>query len=246
MVSIPDVVERLSADGISLVDPLTSGEVADICSYLSNCEVYNGHVQAKADKMLPNPDAAQLARWPMFTTHMHDIIMAPHMFEAALDSYPIARAYFQEAPLLYSMNVFWTHPSHEVYHDTHGWHLDGDDRKQLVLFVYGTDVNAAEEGAHLYQIGTHRQNRSDMAPRPGQVIRQMLGPAGTAFMSDTTGIHVGIRPNKLRMLMWARWGVTDHPISYDWDKLSPIRRERIGGRYPQDPAMQDAVRLVVQ
>lgn len=245
MISIPDVVARLDSDGISLVDPMTYGEVADILAHLDACTVYNGHVKAKADKSLPGPVYAQAARWPMWTVDMHDVITAPHLFEAALESYPIARDYFREEPVLYSMNAFWTHPSEQLYMDTHGWHNDGDDRKQLVLFIYGTDVLTAENGGHLYQVGTHYQRRGYALNAAGPQ-RLITGTAGTAFMSDTTGQHVGIRPNQLRMLMWARWGVSTPPISYHWDRLSPCPRERLGDRYPQDPELQRVVRFVVQ
>lgn len=237
------VIDRLRTGGISLVEPLSSGEVADITDHLSRCAVYNAHVKAKATQQVIGPASGAALRWPAFTTAMEDIVLAPHMFEAALETYSIALEYFQEPPLLYSMNAFWTHPSDEVYLDTHGWHRDGDDRKQLVFFVFGTDVMNDAEGAHYYRLGS--VHLPDQMAHGCEVLR-VMGPAGTAFMSDTGGMHVGARPNKLRLLLWARWGVTDAPASYHWDQLAPIAKERMGDRYPADPALQHAVRLVVR
>lgn len=241
---LPHVVDNLRRDGISLVDPLTSGEIADINSHLANCQVYDAHVKVHSKQSLPNLAAAVASRWPAITVDMHDVVTAPHLLEAGMESMPIAREYFGEEPLLYSMNVFWTHPSDIHYHMTHGWHADGDDRKQLVLFVYGTDVEREEDGAHMYSVGSHG---GIAQPYTGQPVnpRTILGPAGTSFMCDTTGFHQGLRPNKLRMLLWARWGVTCPPDSYVWDKLSPVPRERLGDRYPSEEALQRAIRLVV-
>lgn len=243
MISTQDVVARLNADGISLVDPLTSGEVADVNAYLDRCTVYNAHVRANATKSATSPAVAAQLAWPAFTTDMEDIVTAPHIFEAALASMPIAASAFDEPPILYSMNAFWTHPSPEVYPDTHGWHRDTDDRKQLVLFVFGTDVTADEEGGHHYRVGSVRVPDAQVDQCDTRVI---LGPAGTAFMTNTLGMHMGVRPNKLRLLLWARWGVSRPPASYFWDKLKPVPRAKMGDRYPRDPLLQDAVRFVVQ
>ena len=83
--------------------------------------------------------------------------------------------------------------------DFHGWHGDawydqGVNReipRELKLAVYLTDVRS---GAFNYRVGSHRKQH----PRPVQnaelkdssdQIVEMLGPAGTAFMFDTSGIH---------------------------------------------------------
>jgi len=84
--------------------------------------------------------------------------------------------------------------------DFHGWHGDGwydqgmtqNIPKEVKLAVYLTDVSS---GAFNYIKGSHRQH----APRPIRTaelpavtktqIAEMTGPAGTAFLFDTSGIH---------------------------------------------------------
>jgi hypothetical protein len=82
----------------------------------------------------------------------------------------------------------------------HGWHGDAwydqetifEIPKEVKLAVYLTDVRS---GAFNYIKGSHRQQH----PRPvrddelgdlsGREIVEMAGPAGTAFLFDTSGIH---------------------------------------------------------
>lgn len=242
-------VELLRRNGIAYIDPLSAGEVADITSWFSNKIVFNGHVKAKADKAAPGPQDAAAMRWPAFSPDMRDVVTAPYLLESALSTFDIAKEYFGEQPRLYSMNAFWTHPSDQQYQDTHSWHRDGDDRKQLVVFTYGTDVMSPEQGGHYYQVGTHKVGDDalgrDFRQPPEEGVKLVLGPAGTRFMADTNGLHAGQRPNQLRLLLWARWGVSNPPASYHWDKLAPVPRSFIAGRYPADPEMQEAIRLVV-
>ena len=82
--------------------------------------------------------------------------------------------------------------------DFHGWHGDAWYDQQLShiprevkLAVYLTDVRS---GAFNYRVGSHRKQHPRPVPNaelkdsPDKVV-EMLGPAGTAFMFDTSGIH---------------------------------------------------------
>lgn len=245
-------IETIRRNGIVPLASLWPGEVAELRRHLEGCEVYNAHVQAKATE--PPAPFESAPPWPMMCHRMEDVVVAPHLFENALRLIPFVQRYFDgEAPLLYSMNAFWTQPAPGApeYLDTHGWHRDGDDRKQVVMFVYGTDVNVPADGAHLYQMGTHRIADADLGrdfrEPPPDGVQTVLGSRGRAFLADTGGLHLGLRPKTgRRMLAWARFGVTDPPASYVWDGLSPIPRAMLGSRYPSDPALQEAVRLIVR
>ncbi len=242
----------LKEAGIAPVRGLSVGELADIWRGLMHLPVYNAHVQAKStEKPVPLSRAMAERRWPMFCHSMQDIVALPHLFELALAQKPAIESYFEEPAVLYSMNIFHTQPAPNVpqYLDTHGWHRDGDDRKQCVVFVYGTAVSQDDEGAHLYQIGSHLKGDDELgrdfrAP-PENEVAHIHGPAGTAFLADTRGLHIGLRPqHRPRTLMWARWGVSQPPDSYGWDKLAPAPRASLGTRYPADPDLQRAIRFV--
>jgi hypothetical protein len=247
------VLNDMRRDGISRL-PITFPD-QDVIEHLVGAEVFNAHVAAKATASAKFGSAA-MANWPMFCHSMQDIVTAPHILETALSLYPLVQDYFGEPPLLYSMNAFWTQPvppNVPKYADTHWWHIDGDDRQQLVVFFMGTDIPTKEDGAHLYQRGSHKFYPNPSKERLGydyenphdSIVAVMTGSAGTIFLSDPRGMHMAPRPkSKPRMLAWARFGVSDPPVSYGWDKLSPVPRALIGDRFPSDPVLQQAIHLV--
>ena len=245
------VVDTLNKCGVAIAPwRMTTQKVADMIGFLDDCLVWPAHVMCKApaEQCKPLRDARGSGEWPVMSPRMMFTIGAPYFFEFALQSYAIAEAYFGEAPLLYSMNSFWTQPAGYSYVDTHGWHRDGDDRKQLAMFLMGTDTSDGD-GAHLYQRGTHRVDDNALGYHftspPGECVINVAGLPGTMFFSDPSGLHMGLRPTRPRMLAWARWGVSCPPASYLWDQLEPVPRAFMGDRYPADPKLQEAIRLVV-
>jgi hypothetical protein len=171
---------------------------------------------------------------------MTSVVTAPHFWEFALALLPQAAAYLGTVPHLYSMNAFWTRASDDLpMRDLQTWHRDYDDEKFLALFVYGTDVMGPDAGPHMFQKGTHESAES------GEV-EIIYGPAGTAFLADTRGLHVGMKPTSPdpRLILWARYGVSERPRSYDIDELSPVPSALLGDRYPQDVATREIVKLV--
>jgi hypothetical protein len=119
------------------------------------------------------------------------------------------------------------------------------------MFVFGVDVLEIEDGAHFYQRGSHRLRDDQLGYHfmfpTDSVLETVTGRAGTTFLTDTFGFHMGQRPTtKPRLLLWARWGVSNPPESYGWDQLRPASSALLGDRYPQDPELREAIRLVVQ
>jgi phytanoyl-CoA dioxygenase PhyH len=85
--------------------------------------------------------------------------------------------------------------------DFHGWHGDEwydqqqvskEIPKEVKLGFYLTDVRS---GAFNYIRGTHRKHHprrirtADLPAVPASQIAELTGPAGTAFLFDTSGIH---------------------------------------------------------
>lgn len=263
-------LDELRRDGIvKMPYTMIAADLFEMLAFLDECTVWPAHVAGKANqlRMKKLKDARQDGEWPAFAPTMDDVVCAPHWLEYAIRFYPIAKEYFGETTYLYSINVFWTQPAPSLYDETHTWHRDGDDRKQLGLFLFGADVG--EDGAHLYQRGTHRlpdgsppasaegtgsghphaeliasQGGDCLNPVPENVIH-MTGPAGTLFVEDPNGLHMGNRPGKPRMFAWARFGVSKPSASYQWDHLRPCPKHLIGVRYPSDPEIQEAISLVV-
>lgn len=84
--------------------------------------------------------------------------------------------------------------------DFHGWHGDAwydqsqtlEIHKEVKLAIYLTDVRS---GAFNYIKGTHRQqhprlvSNDELRSVDASQIAELAGPAGTAFLFDTSGIH---------------------------------------------------------
>lgn len=252
---IDDAVNSLKVDGIYVPpEPVMSRQqISEFRSYLSSVNVYRHHIAGKATETVPNFATAWKAGWHVFSPKMEDVILAPHWFETALSFYSLAKSFLPKQPRLYSISAFWTTPYEgPLYGDTQTWHRDQDDVCQMTLFMLGSDVNDPSEGAHLYQRGTHKIADGDLgrdppSPPPYGIVSTVYGPAGTLVIADTWGLHKAIRPAKLpRLLVWARYACANPPFTYINDGLKPVSKDLLGcGRYPEDPELQEAVRLVV-
>jgi hypothetical protein len=86
-------------------------------------------------------------------------------------------------------------------YDFHGWHGDawydqdkvkGAIPREVKLAFYLTDVNSGEfwyiKGSHGKQV-PRSVKAAEVADVPDERIAKMPGPAGTAFLFDTSGIH---------------------------------------------------------
>ncbi|MGE0332237.1 MAG: phytanoyl-CoA dioxygenase family protein [Ramlibacter sp.] len=92
------------------------------------------------------------------------------------------------------------------------YHRDVDDFRFVKLFVYLTDTDE-HNGAHSFVRGSHRSELftrrgiiSDEQVRahfPAQDIVTVKGPAGTAFLEDTWGIHRPLLATQGRRLIFS-------------------------------------------
>jgi hypothetical protein len=234
------IVRRLRRDGIAPVyPPLGRGQAQAIREHLRSTPTYPGHVRVYGDGV-PRSWEESAERFDVWCHDMATVVAAPYLWDLVISLLPTAGRYLAAPPRLYSLNAFWSRASAEApRRDLQTWHRDHDDERFLAMFLYGTDVLTAADGPHLFKRGTHEGTED------GEV-ESVYGPAGTAFLADTRGLHMGMQPTspEPRLLIWARWCVSERPWSYDQDRLSPVPADRLGDRYPKDPKVQDLVRLV--
>ncbi len=243
------MLDKLIRDGICVVDPMHGGDVLRLAQWMTASRLFPAHVATKATK--PHDTDITALKWPVFSPMMVDVLLAPYWFEHVLSFYPIVKEYLGGSPKLYSINAFFTTKYGERITDTQHWHRDHDDPNQLTVFMLGTDV-AEDDGSHYYVRGTHRDpwgtrvDLEDIQTTYDDQITKIYGPAGTTFLEDTNGLHRADKPiNNTRLLFWGRWGLLNPPESYYSDMIHPIPRGWLGERYPNDPELQDAIKLVV-
>lgn len=108
------------------------------------------------------------------------------------------------APTLAAIRVWWSTPAGDgTPEHAELFHRDADDLRFVKLFVYLTDVGD-DTGPHMFVVGSHRADKlaeirrysdEEVAAAFGtDAIRRFTGPAGTAFLEDTYGMHRGIPP----------------------------------------------------
>jgi hypothetical protein len=229
-------VQVLRRKGVCTLDPLTRVQTDELNEWLlSRPVVRDAHVpqlDRPGHALVPRADAADSE---CVCVAMGDAVRAPHLLERGMATIDAAEAYLERPPLAYSMNAFWTRPGPAgTRPDIQEFHRDLDDTKFLAMFVYLTDVLTFEDGPH--------QLRG-----PDGVERYLYGQAGTVFLADTSHEHRGIKPtSRERGIAWLRWGVSDPPMSYMWDRNEPIHSSWLGDRYPADPRLRRSIRLLVR
>ncbi|MCG7359744.1 hypothetical protein MHZ93_00540 [Roseomonas sp. ACRSG] len=147
------------------------------------------------------PPGTRMASYPLAS-----VVACPGLMSAINDPavLQIASEYLGCKPTLSSLGVRWSFPSPARPAETQLFHRDPDDWRFLKLFVYLTDVDA-ESGPHAYVLGSHR-TAATLRAKPYQrdalvqaygadKIQMVTGPAGTTFMADTHGIHMGVPPS---------------------------------------------------
>lgn len=224
------IVETVREFGYARAPGLTDYQVDEVRGHLCSRQVGLGcHVKHGTSGVT---DWSGRASSTVACWDMHDVILAPHLLELAMrQTDDVAEYLGVETPLLYSINAFCTQPGPHVRPDIQDWHRDSDDAKFIPMFVYLTDVG--DDAA--------QQVRTDAGAE-----HAITGNRGAAFFSNTMLMHRGLTPKfSERMIWWSRWGVSDPPPSYLWDKLSPLDARLLGDRYPEDPRLRSSIKLVV-
>lgn len=232
-----EVLIDLAVTGYSEIYSIRRDWVQETNNWLLSRPVYrDAHVPQTArnrdEDTVSRDEARECDR---LCVHTHDAVLAPHLWELALSLTDVVASYLgRDPPVCYSANVFWTRPGTEAYPDIQEFHQDHDDEKFLGLFVYLTDVLERADGPHEIR-------------GPDGVEREIYGPAGTAFLADTSWPHRGFKPTcGERGLAWFRWGVSERPVANEWDKIEPVDASLLGSRYPDDLRLRESVRLLAR
>jgi hypothetical protein len=238
------VLDVLRQNGIAVLpDGLTMEQAGEIHDYLRGRPCYTKHVKVYSDGVPRSFDEVSAVS-DVWCHDMADTIQAPHLWEFALSQIPLMRDYLGALPRLYSLNAFWSKAGPEVPDPAiQAWHRDNDDTRFCAVFLYGTDVIADQYGPHRFRRGTQVGGGQEDGPELA-----VYGMAGTAFAANTHGMHMGGKPQsgQPRLLLWARFGISDPPESYVWDKLEPAPADLLGERYPADPELREIVKLVAR
>lgn len=189
----------LRRDGLAMLEsPPAPAETGEMLAYFRGQRVVGpGGRLMRLDEVEPG---TSMASYPLST-----VIGCPGLLEAvnAPGILRLAAGYLGCKPTISSLGVRWSLPAAFRPEATQLFHRDPDDWRFLKLFIYLTDVGP-EAGPHVYVRGSHN-TAARLRARPYQraalereygagSISTVTGPAGTTFVADTHGIHMGLPP----------------------------------------------------
>ncbi len=189
--SVPELVSELRANGIvRLPGLLTPAQVSGM--------------QRAFDVRLKRMRWNNVDGYEMSDPHWYmlgDILLLDQGFvDAVLDPTVkgIVSAYLEGPFELVEAKGWQSNPTLE---DLHGWHADAwyDQEKcktpprEVKLAFYLTDVTSGQfvfiKGSHMRRHTPGYGTRARYEPTPSDEMIEILGPAGSAFLFDTAGIH---------------------------------------------------------
>lgn len=151
-----------------------------------------------------------------------DVVNAPHFLRIANDPSIISAisSEFGAKPTISYMAAWWSIAHGEAAQHAELFHRDVDDLHFIKLFLYLTDVDE-ESGPHVFVRGSHKVNALTEIRRLSEEevakvfgasnILLFKGPAGTAFLENTYGIHRGVPPTRRpRLLLQVLYSLTPY------------------------------------
>lgn len=199
----------------------------------------------------------ELGKTPFACYHPHQILRMPDALNtfnspALLD---LVGLFLRCAPVLYSLNAWWSFPGEPNMVNVQYFHRDTDDTRPFIaLFAYLTDVSM-EDGPHQIVEGSHDRARfpaetftasmgTDYSAKMERRYRpaSITGPAGTMFLANTLAIHRGLVPTRSpRLMLWARYG---HGRNSNTQNCAPLPVAEVPGALDL-PVLRAANRIIV-
>jgi len=206
-----DTAQRLDHDGYAMLPGLlTSDQVQEMRDYFASRLAFDGYrphlgkFKAPADA----PSGTHVANFDH-----SDVLNAPHAL--AIANNPTVLSAVGKAlgakPTISYMTAWWSIAHGEAARHAELFHRDVDDLRFIKLFIYLTDVDDGS-GPHVFVKGTHKVNKLTEIRRlseeevttefGSQNVMKFTGPAGTAFLENTYGVHRGVPPTKTTRLLF--------------------------------------------
>jgi hypothetical protein len=211
--------QRLADEGwVGLGQVLVPDDVAKLVAYFEQRPCFNGAVPTMSDRV-PRRVGEGAERFAHGSYPLADVIAAPGLLELANrpEILSVADAYLGCTPTLYSLQVGWSFAGSPPFGEGAHFHRWDDDYKFCTLVAYLTDVRP-DNGPQMFIRRSHRadlveaivrdaargravaiddlfqMNPSDAHDRLygelfARLVDTIAGPAGFAFVADTSGLH---------------------------------------------------------
>ncbi len=168
---------------------------------------YCRDIDLSANPQIP-PESDGKSFWQILV-NSSDAPKHPVMIDFATQPYfqEIAARYLAEKPVLSAVSLMHTFPTGRTLNHSQLWHLDADDTKVVIFYVYCNDV---DESAGPFILARRDKVRWPWTPRflrkhgftdsefqklyEPKELTKVCGPSGTLFVCDTANtMHCGSR-----------------------------------------------------
>jgi hypothetical protein len=195
--------QNLKEDGYAMVSDLLPPEwVSEMTDYFSQNECSDPYQQNLGSFKVKNnpPKGVHVAQF-----NNEIVVRAPHAFEIANDSQvlSVVTQMLGAKPTISLISAWWSLPADGTAQQAENFHRDVDDWRFVKLFCYLTDVDETS-GPHVFVKGSHKENKLTQIRRftdaeteatfGADSLLRFTGPAGTAFLENTYGVHRGTPP----------------------------------------------------
>lgn len=244
-----DAVAVLRRDGITTVEPLLDPAEVDALRDFAEHGPAAGSDQDGNTVRGTYTDLSDRARMLFL---VGDFTLARPEVQRLLASerlWSLARAYFGMVPVVHPPQLYWScaapersgAPARPIASRNYHWDYDGVGGLRLHLYLTDVDESAAPME---YVVGSHRPGalrtrelrhadegrapESALAPLGLVERRSITGPAGTTFLSDSTGLHRATPPtgrDRLFLVLPLQAGTFSG--YYTRKRLVPVRDRRL-------------------
>ncbi|KQV32720.1 hypothetical protein ASC97_02975 [Rhizobium sp. Root1203] len=229
-VDVETAVEALKREGLFASLALPAPVTEEIAAFASDTPCF-GNFDRGIEFRAPDHRATE--------ERLGRPILSGHHFERALDCpavravqrdpllSEIARRYLGAQARLITTRTWWSFPTRASEADRSlasldKYHFDLDDWRMLKFFFYLVDVDSGT-GPHVYVRGSHNKRRMKhqltlLVGHPAAEIHEfygkdspltLTGRAGTGFVEDPFGFHMGtVATQKPRLMMEVGFGVS--------------------------------------
>jgi hypothetical protein len=197
VVEVVNTVEKLGCAHVGMLPQTLISQILDYCEVDKRMSYWNPHLDCESIRTICRSS----------------------------DTVEIARQYLGAEPILWLTRLKWSFPLSDdisdmrpsihkepIEYDPHGFHYDANDFRSLTFFVYLTDIDDSDCGAHVVIEGTHR-NKSLKEIRKkviddqsayvtyGERIKAILGKKGTVFAEESSAYHKIAECKKRRLIL---------------------------------------------
>jgi hypothetical protein len=233
-----NLAQRLTEDGlVSIPNLLADSKLDDILGYLRSKPCSDPrHPEMPA---FYDPAEAHKSCFHAYYCD-EDVVHTPHLM--AIANHPLIlqtiESLFGCKPTIATIYIWWLLRAYD-YSDSEGdyfcWnanhlHRDVDDWAQIKLFIYLTDVDS-QSAPHLYLEGSHRGGIAsgkknvpleEVEKNSFEKLKTITGPAGTAWLENAYGLHLGTLPKgRDRLIAAIGYSILPQPFTTSPRKYQP-------------------------